>query len=192
MPRLLVVTASTRPGRKGPLVAHWFEGVARAHGGFDIDPVDLAEVGLPLYDEPEHPRLRRYHHDHTKAWSAKVDAADAVVFVTPEYNFTTPPSLVNAIDYLFTEWAYKPAGFVTYGGVSGGMRALQTTRLLVSNLRMVPLVDAVSVPFFTTFIDSGTGLFTPEAKVVKAATTMLDELRRWADALQTMRAPAAS
>src|SRR5690606_26729511 len=124
-----------------------------------------------------------YHHDHTKAWSAKVDAADAVVFVTPEYNFTTPPSLVNAIDYLFTEWAYKPAGFVTYGGVSGGMRALQTTRLLVSNLRMVPLVDAVSVPFFTTFIDSGTGLFTPEAKVVKAARTMLDELRRWADAL---------
>ncbi len=190
MPRLLSLTVSTRPGRKGPLVARWFEGVARGHGAFDLDPVDLADMGLPLFDEPEHPRLRRYQHEHTKAWSARVEAADAIVFVTPEYNFTTPPSLLNALDYLLTEWAYKPAAFVTYGGVSGGLRALQTTRLMVSNLRMVPLVESVSIPLFTTFIDTDTATFRPDARFEKAATTMLDELRRWTDALRILRAPA--
>jgi NAD(P)H-dependent FMN reductase len=189
MPRLLTLTVSTRPSRKGPLVATWFEHVARAHGAFDVDPVDLAEMQLPLLDEPEHPRLRRYQHDHTRAWSARVDAADAFAFVMPEYNFTTPPSLVNAIDYLFAEWAYKPVGFVTYGGVSGGLRAMQTARLMVTSLKMVPMVEAVAIPMFSTFIDADTQAFTPEPKQEKAARAMLDELRRWTDALAVLRAP---
>lgn len=192
MPRLLVLTVSTRPSRKGPLVARWFEDVARAHGAFDIDPVDLAAMQLPLFDEPEHPRLRRYQHDHTRAWSARVDQADAFVFVMPEYNFTTPPSLVNAIDYLFAEWAYKPVGFVSYGGVSGGLRATQTAKLMVTSLKMVPMVEAVAIPMFSTFIDAEAGTFTPEPKQDKAAHAMLDELRRWTDALATLRAPAGS
>ncbi len=188
--RLLTVTVSTRPGRKGPLVARWFEGGARSRGAFQVAPVDLAEMDLPLFNEPEHPRLARYQHAHTKAWSARVQAADAFVFVTPEYNFTTPPSLVNALDYLVGEWAYKPAAFVTYGGVSGGLRALQTARLLVSNLRMVPVVESVSIPFFTTFIDAETTTFTPDARADTAAAAMLGELRRWSDALRVLRAPA--
>ena len=72
--------------------------------------MDLAEVNLPVFDEPEHPRFRKYQHEHTKAWSARVARADAYVFVTPEYNFSTPPALLNAIDYLVHEWAYKPVG----------------------------------------------------------------------------------
>jgi NAD(P)H-dependent FMN reductase len=192
MPRLLALTVSTRPSRKGPLVARWFETVARAHGGFDVDPVDLADMHLPLLDEPEHPRLRRYHHDHTRAWSARVDAADALVFVMPEYNYTTPPSLVNAIDYLFAEWAYKPVGFVTYGGVSGGLRAMQSTKLMVTGLKMVPMVEAVAIPFFSTFINAETQTFAPDPKQEKAATAMLDELRRWTDALAVLRTPAVT
>ena len=113
---------SRRP-RKGPAVAAWFEQVAREQGKFEVEPIDLKAVNLPLLDEPEHPRLRRYKHEHTKAWSATVQRADAFVFVTPEYNFSMPPSLVNAVDYLVHEWNYKPVGFVSYGGVSGGLRA---------------------------------------------------------------------
>ncbi len=156
MPNLQIIIVSTRDSRKGPAVAAWFEQQARVDAGFDVEVVDLAAVNLPLFDEPEHPRLRRYHHAHTKAWSAQVERADAFVFVTPEYNFSVPPSLINALDYLSHEWAYKPAGFVSYGGVSGGTRAVQMARLTMSTLRMVPLVEAVAIPFFTRFIDAST------------------------------------
>ena len=187
-PRLQVVIVSTRPARKGTTVAAWFEQQARRHGKFEVEIVDLAQVNLPLLDEPEHPRLRKYQHEHTRAWSARVEKADAFVFVTPEYNFSTPPSLVNALDYLVVEWAYKPVGFVSYGGVSAGLRSVQMTKLLVTALKMVPMVEAVSIPFFANLIDMDSGAFDPGPQQAKAATVMLDELLRWTDALRPLRA----
>src|SRR5262245_41325408 len=187
MPLLQIFIASTRPGRKGEAVARWFEREARRRGTFEIEVVDLKDVNLPLMDEPEHPRLRKYQHDHTKAWSARVARADAFVFVTPEYNYSSPPSLVNAIDYLVHEWAYKPAGFVSYGGVSGGTRSVQMTKLLVTALKMVAIPEAVHLPFFTrSFAPDGT--FAPDEAQGEAAATMLDELLRWTNALATLRA----
>lgn len=185
-PVLQIITASTRQGRKGPAVATWFEQEAQKHAMFEVEPVDLAQMDLPLIDEPNHPRLRQYQHDHTKAWSARVERADAFVFVTPEYNFSAPPSLVNAIDYLFHEWAYKPVAFVSYGGVSGGLRSVQMLKQLVTALKMVPLVEAVSIPMFAKAIDEA-GVFRPDELQNKAASAMLTELRRWADALVPLR-----
>ena len=118
--KLNVIVCSTRPGRVGLSIGRWFEEYAKAHGGFDVSLEDLADYALPVFDEPHHPRLRKYEHAHTKAWSASVESADAFVFVTPEYNFGPPPSLVNAMNYLVLEWHNKVAGFVSYGGVSGG------------------------------------------------------------------------
>ena len=141
---LQVVIVSTRKGRLGPAVADWFHRQAQAFDGFDVELVDLAEVNLPLLDEPHHPRLANYQHEHTKRWSAIVSRADAFVFVTPEYNFSTPPSLVNALDYLAKEWAYKPAAFVSYGGISGGMRSVMMTKSILTTLRMVPF-EAVNL-----------------------------------------------
>lgn len=189
MPRLLSITVSTRPGRKGPAVARWFNDLAQAHGGFDVTPVDLGELNLPLFDEPVHPRLRQYQHAHTQAWSALVDAADAFVFVMPEYNYFPPPSFTNALDYLQAEWAYKPACFVTYGGISGGLRATQMARLQISNLRMVPLVDSIAFPMFTTAFDEDGVTFAPDARYATMAATMLDELLRWTQALRVLRTP---
>nr|WP_263298826.1 NAD(P)H-dependent oxidoreductase [Leifsonia poae] len=83
MPTLMILIGSVRPGRVGLPVAQWVASVARADGGFDIDLADLAEIALPFMDEPNHPRLRRYTHQHTVDWSARVDAADAFLFVTP-------------------------------------------------------------------------------------------------------------
>ena len=185
MPHLQIFIVSTRPSRKGPLVATWFEGRARQHGHFDIEIVDRAEVNLPMMDEPEHPRLQRYHHDHTKAWSARISKADAFVFVTPEYNFSAPPSLSNAIDYLVHEWAYKPVGFVSYGGVSGGMRSVQTAKLMVTGFKMMPMVEAVNIPFYTQLMQDG--VFKSNETHDKAVGPMLDELLRWSEALKTLR-----
>ena len=112
-PRLHTIIASTRPGRVGPVIAHWFHEFAKAHGKFDAHLVDLADFNLPVYDEPQHPSRRDYQHEHTKKWSESVKAADAFVFVTPEYNYTLPPSLSNALDYVFWEWQYTPVGFVS-------------------------------------------------------------------------------
>jgi NAD(P)H-dependent FMN reductase len=111
-------------------IGQWVRDRAVAHGGFEVELVDLAEINLPFLDEPGHPRLGQYTKPHTKDWSARVDAADAFVFVTPEYNYGMPGSLKNAIDYLHREWAYKPVGFVSYGGIAAGTRAVQMTKLV--------------------------------------------------------------
>ncbi len=175
MPQLHVILASTRPGRAGEPIADWFAARARAHGGFDVDLVDLADVGLPFFDEPAHPRLRRYEHDHTKAWSARIDAADAFVFVTAEYNHGYPATLKNAIDFLHTEWQYKPLGFVTYGGVAAGTRAQQQLKQVAGALKMWPLTEAVNIPFHTQFIDED-GAVQANEVMENAADAMLDEL----------------
>src|SRR3954464_6114473 len=153
MPTLQIIIASTRPGRAGLPIGEWIAARAKAHGAFDVDPVDLAELGLPFMDEPNHPRLRRYEHQHTKDWSARVDAADAFVFVTPEYNHSFNAPLKNAIDFLHSEWEYKPVGFVSYGGIAAGTRALQALKPIVSVLKMTAVSEAVNIPFVRQFID---------------------------------------
>jgi len=185
---LQILIASTREARVGERVGHWFDRVARAHGKFEIELIDLAHVHLPLFDEPKHPRLRQYKHDHSKEWSATIERADAFVFVTPEYNYAPPPGLVNALDYLVLEWGYKPVGFVSYGGVSGGTRSVQVAKLMVTGLKMMPMVEAVNFPFVANLLNKDTGAFEPPAAQEDAARVMLDELMRWAEALKPMRA----
>ena len=187
MLQLHIIIVSTRPGRVGLPVADWFVAQATRHAKFAIEVIDLAEVGLPLFDEPRHPRLRQYEHEHTKAWSRTIDRADAFVFVTPEYNYGAPPSLVNALDFLVHEWAYKPVAFVSYGGVSGGTRSVQMAKQIVTALKMMPMFEAVVLPFFAQLIDKETGVFAPPKIQDDAAVTMLDELLKWATALKVMR-----
>lgn len=187
MQHLLVVTASTRPSRKGPAIAGWFLEQARRHGKFDIEAVDLADVNLPLLDEPQHPRFGDYEHAHTQAWSATVSRADAVVFVTPEYDHGPPAVLINALQYLVKEWAYKPLGFVSYGGVSAGTRSTNTLKMTATSLKMMPIPEAVAIPFFTQHFDEATEQFTPPKSQEEPARVMLDELMRWAEALRNLR-----
>lgn len=184
--KLHVIVCSTRPGRVGPSVAHWFASFAARHEGFDTELIDLADFNLPVYDEPQHPRLQDYRHEHTKRWSASVSAADAYVFVTPEYNYCPPPSLTNALNYVYNEWNYKPCGFVSYGGVSGGMRSVQIAKQLVTTLKMMPMVEGVAVPMVTKHVDDAR-MFTSNAHIDSSAQTMLDELHKWTVALKAMR-----
>jgi NAD(P)H-dependent FMN reductase len=187
MPTLQIIIASTRPGRVGLPVAQWFVGRAQEHGQFDIDVVDLAEINLPFLDEPNHPRLRQYTHQHTTDWSARVDAADAFVIVLPEYNYGMPATIKNAIDFLHYEWCYKPVGFVSYGGVSGGTRSVQQLKQVVSTLRMFPLTDAVSIPFVHQLIDDA-GAVNANETMEQASDALLEELARVERVLRGLRA----
>lgn len=187
MPKLLIVLASTRPGRIGVPVADWFVGRATEHGGFDLELVDLAGLDLPLLDEPNHPRLRRYTQQHTRAWSATVDAADAVVLVTAEYNYGYPAPLKNAIDYLHHEWRHKPVGFVSYGGVAAGTRAVQQLKQVVTALALVPVTASVNIPFVQQFLNDDRVIEGNDV-MTQAAADMLDELLRLQAALAPLRA----
>src|SRR5262245_9427335 len=153
MPKLYVIAVSTRPTRAGFPLSTWMFERARAHGGFDVELVDLKQEALPMFDEPHHPRLRQYEHEHTQRWSKKIDAADAFIFVTPEYDHAAPPSLINALIYLVHEWAHKPVGFVSYGGPAGGIRAVQMLKPMLTALKMVVLLESVMAPLFASSID---------------------------------------
>jgi NAD(P)H-dependent FMN reductase len=186
MINLHVVIASVRPGRVGLPVGLWFESVARQDDRFEIRLIDLLEVGLPFMDEPEEPHLRGYSKQHTREWSELIEPADAFVLVTPEYNASPAPSLVNAIDTLHHEWKYKPVGFVPYGGISGGQRAAQALKPALLQLSMMPIPAQVPLPHVSQSI-GGDGRFEASERQVKAAGSMLNELARWAEALRPLR-----
>ena len=185
-PVLRIIIGSTRPGRVGPSVATWIADRAVEHGGFDVRVTDLAELNLPMYDEPNHPRLRQYVHQHTRDWSALVESSDAFVFVTPEYNYSFNAALKNAIDYLSLEWSYKAAGIVSYGGVAAGTRAAQALRQVLGALKVVAVTDAVLVPFVAQHLDDDRR-FKPTELMDASATAMLDEVLAWTESLAPRR-----
>lgn len=186
MYNLKIITASTRPGRKGPALANWIFDLAKKHTEFTVELLDLAEINLPFLDEPNHPSMQKYTKEHTKKWSATIAAADAFIFVTPEYNFGYPASLKNALDFLYNEWTYKPVAFVSYGGIAGGTRSMQALKQVISAMNMVPVLEAVNVPFFTKYIDEQ-NKFNADEIIQKSAEGMLKELGRWTETLQQMR-----
>ncbi|WP_445501335.1 NADPH-dependent FMN reductase [Microvirga sp. G4-2] len=190
-PKLHIVIASTRPGRVGPNIAKWFGEFTAEHGKFEPVLVDLADFNLPVFDEPEHPMKQDYKHAHTKAWAESVSAADAFVFVTPEYNYAPPPALVNALNYLSREWNYAPAGFVSYGGISGGLRSVQVAKQIVTTLKMMPIPEGVPMPMVFQNLDEN-GNLKPLDIYKTSAATMLDELHRWTEALKSLRATRKS
>jgi NAD(P)H-dependent FMN reductase len=184
--KLHIIIGSTRPGRAGPTIAKWVTDAARQQGAFDVELVDLADFKLPLLDEAAHPIMQQYQHAHTRRWAASVQAADAYIFVTPEYNYFPPASLVNALQVLNKEWNYKAAGVVSYGGISGGLRASQELRLLMSTVNMHALPQVVPVPLYPQHIGEE-GVFQPNEAMTNGLNGLLAELQKWSGALQTLR-----
>ena len=179
-----IIVASTRPGRVGLPIGEWVRDRATEYG-FEIDFADLAVVNLPFLDEPKHPRLRQYEHQHTKDWSARVDAADAFILVMPEYNYSFTAPLKNAIDFVSQEWGWKPVATVSYGGVSGGTRAVQAIKQSLLALKMVPLSEAVVIPFVTGFMKNGS--FEPTETHETSLKAIFPELKRVGGAIKLLR-----
>jgi NAD(P)H-dependent FMN reductase/GNAT superfamily N-acetyltransferase len=185
---VLVIVASTRPGRIGPAVADWFLETTSADAARDgsvVDVADLSEIGLPLLDEPEEPSSGVYHHEHTRAWSQRVAAADAFVIVTPEYNYGMPAPLKNALDYLYHEWAWKSVGFVSYGNTSAGTRSVQMAKQVVTTLRMMPIGATAALRIADSIEDDQ--VLRGDPRRDKAARGVLAELSRVARALRPLR-----
>lgn len=188
-PVLQIIICSTRPGRVGKPVGEWFAQTAREHGGFEVQVADLAEIDLPFVDEPNHPRMQKYTHEHTKAWSERIAGSDVIVMVTPEYNFAFNAQAKNALDYLYLEWAHKPVGFVSYGGMSGGIRAVQLLKEVVTTVGMYPMQATVAIPNVAEMISGSDDdkSFSPTDVVTDSATALLDELAKTAPVLAQLR-----
>lgn len=186
MLNLKVIITSTRPGRKGPAIAEAFMPVIKENTLFETQLVDLDSFQLPMLDEPNHPRFKQYTQDHTKRWSVVIDDADAFIFVLPEYNFSMPASVKNMIDFLSQEWAYKPVGFISYGGVSAGLRAVDNLVPVIRAMKMVAVIEGVHLAMFNKHFDAE-GKFVVDDGMKKAAQGMMAELAKWAGALRTMR-----
>ena len=92
MYKLKIISSTVRPGRKGPVIAKWIAEEAQKHGGFEVEVLDLGEINLPVMNEAVHPVMKQYEHEHTKQWSAKIEEADAFIFVTAEYDYSYPAS----------------------------------------------------------------------------------------------------
>jgi NAD(P)H-dependent FMN reductase len=189
MPLLQVIVSSTRPGRVGRAVGDWFAAAAEAHGAFDVELVDLAEVALPFMDEPRHPRFRRYEHDHTRRWSETISRGDAYAFVMPEYNHGFNAQLKNAIDFLWHEWNDKPVVLVGYGGVSAGSRAMTMLRPVLGAVRLVPVAE-VPIPFVHSHVEDGR--IVPNLPMEEGADAAMRELERVVAALSTLRSQTVS
>ncbi len=177
---LVIIIGSTREGRFGDRVGTWFAAIARDYGEFAVDVIDLAETDLP-------PTLTRNPSAAVEEYRARLYRADAFVVVTPEYNHGYPASLKQAIDLAHVEWQGKPVAFVSYGGISGGLRAVEHLRQVFAELHAVTMRDTVSFHNYRQQFDRS-GQPVDAAGTGAAAKTMLDQLAWWAGALRTARA----
>jgi NAD(P)H-dependent FMN reductase len=186
MKKLKIITSTTRPGRKGPAIAEWFKEQGQNAKEFDIEVIDLGTLNLPLMDEPNHPRMQNYQHEHTKKWSEIIKSADAFAIVLAEYNYSFPAPIKNALDYLYNEWSHKPVGFISYGGPAGGVRSQQMLKQVVTTMQMMPLVESISIHMFTQYF-SPEGKFVGDEKLNASAQVLLKELTHWSNSLAQLR-----
>lgn len=187
MIKIAVIVGSTRPGRKAEDVARWVLEIAKLRNDADYELVDIEDFGLPLLDEPVPPSMGKYSKEHTRKWAAKIAEFDGYVFVTPEYNHGISGALKNAIDYLYAEWNNKAAGFVGYGS-AGGVRAVESLRLVMGELQVADVRAQVMLSLRTDFENYTT--FKPADYHNQSVETMLDQLVSWSRAMRTVRDPA--
>ena len=185
MSKLMVLVGSVRPNRIGLPIGRWVADRIAATSDFEIDFADLGEIALPLMDEPNHPRARQYTKPYTVAWSERVDAADAFVFISPEYNHSVSPALKNALDYLSLEWWRKPVSFVSYGGISSGTRGVSAIEPAIVGLGLVKTGANLELPFASSLIEDG--VFAGTAKHEGIVDGMVAELTALDAALRPLR-----
>ena len=185
-PLVLVILGSIREGRICPKIGAWVADIGRETTGAVFEIVDLRDWPLPMDDEPAIPATGVYRGDHTRAWSRKVSQGQAVVFVTPQYNWGYPAALKNALDHLYQEWRDKPAVIVTYGG-HGGDKCAQQLRQVVAGLNMRPVETMPGLKLARALIEANSGALQPDRDFASDR----DQVRQAFDELAHLLQPVA-
>jgi NAD(P)H-dependent FMN reductase len=184
-PHVLTILCSTRAQRRGEPIARWFVQIAAERQDITCELVDLAEADLPFLTTATPPTSPDSREAAARSWASRIEAADGFVLVVPEYNHGYPAAVKNALDHLFTEWNHKPIGFVSYGGLSGGVRAVEQLRQIAVELDMVPVRRQVSIQRIWAAIAEDGALREPPADQARG---LLDDMAWWAKALREGRA----
>lgn len=187
MLKIFVILGSVRQNRFGEQPAQWVMDELKKYHEIEAELIDLKTLSLPMFDEPVSPSMNqgKYAHQEAVAWAKKVAEADGFIIVTPEYNHGYPSGLKNAIDYVYAEWNNKPVAFVSYGGISGGTRAVQQLRQVAVELQMTPIRAGVHMPMYWSNLDEK-GKMKPEL-YQSQVDTMIPQLIWWANALKAAR-----
>ncbi|MBB3663730.1 MULTISPECIES: NADPH-dependent FMN reductase [Prauserella salsuginis group] len=182
--RLAVIVGSIRADRFGPTPANWIADHARKRDALQVDVVDLADYDLPVVlggNDPDAPPPAP-----VAALGERLASADAFVVVTPVYNRAYPASLKNAIDWFYDEWQLKPVGFVSYGGITGGLQSIDALRGVFTEFHSVPLRDSIMFANFWEVFDHD-GRPVNAERTAELARGFLDQLTWWAQALRDAR-----
>ncbi|MGC4808239.1 NADPH-dependent FMN reductase [Micromonospora sp. DT233] len=189
--QLAIILGSVRPGRFGPVVAKWLVGQAEQRGDLAVDLIDLAppspatdQAGAGGVADPA--GVGGHHAPAGPGFAERIGRADAFVVVTPEYNHGYPGELKAAIDSVGQQWYAKPVGFVSYGGISGGLRAVEQLRLVFAELHTVTVRETVSFAMCHGRFDAA-GEPLDRGPVDQAAKALLDQLGWWARVLRDAR-----
>ncbi|MFD9504100.1 NADPH-dependent FMN reductase [Streptomyces sp. NPDC060035] len=177
--KVAVILGSNREGRFAPVVAEWFLDRAAGHPDIETDLIDVAESEIPA-------ALSHRPGARLADVADRLAQAEAFVVLTPEYNHSYPAPLKNLIDRHYAEWQAKPVAFVSYGGISGGLRAVEHLRQVFAELHAVSVRDTVSFHNAGALFDDR-GRHKDPAPSDAAAKTMLDQLVWWGRALREAR-----
>ncbi|AGF71943.1 NADPH-dependent FMN reductase [Corynebacterium halotolerans] len=173
-----IIVGSIRDGRFGEAVGTWVKEAAetRATEGISYELLDLRSFNIPLATSATIPGMadKRYDDENVTAWSRAVDSCDGFVFVTPEYNRGVPGPFKNAYDSIASEWAGKPVAFVGYGA-TGGIRAVEQWRLVVTNFQMPAVRNQVELSIFA---DAGENGFAPNERRAEEIDRVLGDLEQ--------------
>lgn len=169
-----IISGSIRHGGNSDAISAWVLEAAQVHGGAEFDILDLKSFGVPLLTSSTVPAAanRAYDEPAVTAWGRAVDAHDAYIFVTPEYNHSVPGGFKNAFDSLGPEWSGKPVAFVGYGA-DGGVRAVEHWRTITANFAMLDSRAQLALGLFTDFDETG---FAPLERRAGELKTVLDEV----------------
>jgi NAD(P)H-dependent FMN reductase len=183
--KIQIILGSIRENRFGDTVGKWFLGVAGSRENLDAELIDLRDWQLPFFKEPRSPSSGRYAEE-ARPWAEKIAQGDGYVIISPEYNHGYSAVLKNAMDHIYREWNNKPIGFVSYGGSSGGTRAVEQLRLVAIELQMAPIREAVVIPFARSAFDEDGQ---PRSTTLNdRANAVLNQMTWWANVLKKARA----
>lgn len=183
--RTAVIIGSTRDGRFGPVAADWIAGHIAQREDMTAELIDLVQTPLPTVFPAFGQAPSGEATAQLGAVSPRLAQADAFVIVTPEYNHSFPASLKNALDWHNEQWHGKPVGFVSYGGLSGGLRAVEHLRVVLAELHAVTIRNTVSFHNYGEVF--GVDGKPSDPGCDGAAKAMLDQLSWWGQSLREAR-----
>lgn len=187
-PKIQVILSSIRQDRSGQVVADWAMSELAKRQDAEFELVDLKDYPMPLFDQATPPSVmegKPYDIEEVKAWTEKVGEADGYIIITPEYNHSYPSALKNAIDYVYQQWNNKSVGFISYGSIAGGSRAVEHLRQVAAELQMADVRTAVHIPNIWAAFNQEGQLNDPS--IGQPLETLTDQVVTWATALMSIR-----